>query len=143
MNVVHDFYAKKDQPKKKNFHIKHYHCKLNISFLKKKNPKIIFQRGSKSVKGPKHVQRNVFMLQSPRKIEIELATNKKIDKGIFTFLSNNSNGYVTSRFRSGAINKFSSGWHRLWLEILNKSFEDTIEIKNGEVIGFFVQNLNI
>ena len=83
------------------------------------------------------------MLQSPRKIEIELATNKKIDKGIFTFLSNNSNGYVTSRFRSGAINKFSSGWHRLWLEILNKSFEDTIEIKNGEVIGFFVQNLNI
>ena len=111
--------------------------------FKKTNPKIIFQRDSKSVKGPKHVQRNVFMLQSPRKIEIELATNKKIDKGIFTFLSNNSNGYVTSRFRSGAINEFSSGWHRLWLEILNKSFEDTIEIKNGEVIGFFVQNLNI
>ena len=136
------FTLKKINQKKK---FSHQTLSLQTKHLifKKTNPKIIFQRDSKSVKGPKHVQRNVFMLQSPRKIEIELATNKKIDKGIFTFLSNNSNGYVTSRFRSGAINEFSSGWHRLWLEILNKSFEDTIEIKNGEVIGFFVQNLNI
>ena len=136
------FTLKKINQKKK---FSHQTLSLQTKHLifKKTNPKIIFQRDSKSVKGPKHVQRNVFMLQSPRKIEIELATNKKIDKGIFTFLSNNSNGYVTSRFRSGAINEFSSGWHSLWLEILNKSFEDTIEIKNGEVIGFFVQNLNI
>ena len=136
------FTLKKINQKKK---FSHQTLSLQTKHLifKKTNPKIIFQRDSKSVKGPKHVQRNVFMLQSPRKIEIELATNKKIDKGIFTFLSNNSNGYVTSRFRSGAINEFSSGWHRLWLEILNKSFEDTIDIKNGEVIGFFVQNLNI
>ena len=136
------FTLKKINQKKK---FSHQTLSLQTKHLifKKTNPKIIFQRDSRSVKGPKHVQRNVFMLQSPRKIEIELATNKKIDKGIFTFLSNNSNGYVTSRFRSGAINEFSSGWHRLWLEILNKSFEDTIEIKNGEVIGFFVQNLNI
>ena len=62
MNVVHDFYAEKDQPKKKNF--SHQTLSLQIKHLifKKTNPKIIFQRDSKSVKGPKHVQRNVFML---------------------------------------------------------------------------------
>lgn len=85
------FTLKKINQKKK---FSHQTLSLQTKHLifKKTNPKIIFQRDSKSVKGPKHVQRNVFMLQSPRKIEIELATNKKIDKGIFTFLSNNSNG---------------------------------------------------
>ena len=40
------------------------------------NRKIIFQKGSKSVKSPKHIQRNVVLLYSPRKNNIEPATNE-------------------------------------------------------------------
>ena len=78
------------------------------------------------------------MLCSPRKINIEPATNQKIDTEIFPFLPKNSKGYVRSRFRSGEINEIFFGRNCLWLEILSKSFQDTIEFKKGEIISFFV-----
>lgn len=53
-----------------------------------------------------------------------------------SFLPKNFRGYVRSTNRSGNINELFCGKHHLWLEILNKSFEDTIQIKE-EVIGFF------
>ena len=40
------------------------------------------------------------------------------------------------QFRTNEINKTFYGRHRLWLEILNKSFEDNIEIKKEVPIGF-------
>ena len=33
---------------------------------------------------------------------------------------------------------FFCGKHCLWMEVLNKSFKDNIEIKKGQPIGFFV-----
>ena len=33
---------------------------------------------------------------------------------------------------------FFYGKHCLWMEVLNKSFKDNIEIKKGQPIGFFV-----
>ena len=78
------------------------------------------------------------MPYSPRKISTEPATNEKIDTEIFVSLPRNSRGYVTSKFRTDEINKLFYGKHCLLVEILNKSFGDTIEIKKGQAIGFFV-----
>ena len=36
------------------------------------------------------------------------------------------------------MNELFHGKHRLWVEILNKYFEDHFEIKKGQVLGFLV-----
>ena len=83
-------------------------------------------------------KKNVFKLYSPRKTSIEPATNENTDTEIFASLSRKSRGYVTSKFRTDEINELFYRKHHLWVEILNKSFEDTIEMKKGQAIGFFV-----
>ena len=54
------------------------------------------------------------------------------------FLPTNSSGFLTSKFRGDEINELFHGKHRLWVEILNKYFEDHVEIKKGQVFGFLV-----
>ena len=49
--------------------------------------RIIFEKDNKSVKYPKHLHRNGFLVYSPRKINIEPATNKKIDTEIFVIFT--------------------------------------------------------
>ena len=44
---------------------------------------------------------------------------------------------MTSKLTKDEINKLFYGKHPLWLGILNESFEDIIEIKKGQPIGFF------
>ena len=58
--------------------------------------KIIFEKISRTVKNPKHLQKNVFLLYSPRKFTIEPASNKKVDTEMTAFLLRNSKGYITS-----------------------------------------------
>ena len=41
----------------------------------------------------------------------------------------NSKGFITSIFRRDEIDEICSEKQRLWIEILNKYFEDTVEIK--------------
>ena len=76
------------------------------------------------------------MLYSLRKISIEPATNEKIDIEIFASLPRNSRGYVSSKFKTDEINELFYGKHRLWVEILNKSFEDTIKLKKDKLLVF-------
>ena len=45
------------------------------------------------------------------------------------FLPKNSKGFVTSIFQGDEINEISGQKQCLWIEILNKSFEKTVEIK--------------
>ena len=40
--------------------------------------KIRFEKDNKGVKNPRHLQRNVFILFSPRQIKIELAVAEKL-----------------------------------------------------------------
>ena len=53
-------------------------------------------------------------------------------------LPTNSEGFLTSKFRGDKINEIFNEKHRLWVEILNKSFKDHIEIKKGQPLGFLV-----
>ena len=98
--------------------------------------KITFEKDSAQVKIPGHLQRHVFILYSQWTIKIEPASCRKIDLGITAFLPTNSRGFVTSKFRGDEINELFHGKRRLWVEILNKSSEDHIEIKKGQPLGF-------
>ena len=65
----------------------------------------------------------------PRTVKIEPATIIKIDTELVLLLPQNSKGFITSIFRSDEIDEICSEKQRLWIEILNKYFEDTVEIK--------------
>ena len=70
---------------------------------------------------------------------------KNIDTGIVVFLLEKSLGFVRSKFNSDNICKFFGGQNSLWMEILNKSYGDTIETSMRQILGFLVvepENLN-
>ena len=56
--------------------------------------KIMFEKDSRRVENPKHLQINVFMLYSRMTFTIEPASNKKIDTEVTAFLPRNSKGYI-------------------------------------------------
>ena len=100
----------------------------------------MFEKGSASVKNPKHIQKKVFLLYSPRQLKTELVSCKKIDTEVTAFLPANSTGFLTSRHRIAKISELFDGKHRFWIEILNKSFEDDNEIKRGVPLAFLPVN---
>ena len=104
-----------------------------------KEMKIILKRSQANVKKPKHLKKNIFILYSPRTLKIEPATCKSIDTEIIVSLPENSKGFFTSIFRGDEIIEFSSDQQEsLWVEILNKSYEETVEIKKNKPSGFLL-----
>ena len=91
----------------------------------------------KTSKHPKHLQRKCFCFIHQEKLILNQRLTKKLTLNYLCCLPKNSRGYVRSTNKSGNHNELFCGKHCLGLEILNKSFEDTIQIKE-EVIGFFV-----
>ena len=53
----------------------------------------------------------------------------KIDTEMVVFLPQNSKWFITLIFQGDKINKTYSQKQRLWIEILNKYLEETLEIK--------------
>ena len=99
---------------------------------------IIFKRSQAKIKKPKHLKKNVFVVYSPRTVKIEPATSTKIDTEIIVLLPKDSQGFITSIFRENKINEFSSNQQRLRVEILNKSYKETLKLKNNNPLGFIV-----
>ena len=97
---------------------------------------IIFKR---TVKKLKHTDGNVFAICAPKSINIEPATSYSIDTELIVLLPDNLCGYVTSKFRGDEIDKFNAKKQRLWVEILNKSYEFKLEIKKNSVLGFVIK----
>ena len=89
----------------------------------------ILKRSQANVKKPKHLKNFFFIFYSPRTVKIESATSKRIDTEIIVSLPKNSKGFITSIFRGDEISEFKTDQQRLWVEILNKSYEDTVKIK--------------
>ena len=90
--------------------------------------KILLEKDNFSQKNPKHLQKNVFILYSPRAVKVEPATNMKIDTKMTIFSTKFKRvSYII--LRGNKINKHFYGKHRLWVEVLNKCFEGTVEMK--------------
>ena len=99
---------------------------------------IIFEKSSSNVKKLTHLKKNIFIIYCPRTVKIEPATSTKINTEIVVFLPQKAKGYVTSIFRGDEINESCCKKQRLWVEILKKSFEETVEIKKNIPLGFLV-----
>lgn len=100
--------------------------------------KIIFKMSNRGVRNPKHLRKNIFIIYSSKKVKIEPSTCLNIDTEIILSLPEKSNGFVTSIFSDDEVNELRQKKQRLQIEILNKSFEDTIEIKRHGPLGFVV-----
>ena len=100
--------------------------------------KIIFKMSNRGVRNPKHLRKNIFIIYSSKKVKIEPSTCLNIDTEIILSLPEKSNGFVTSIFSDDEVNELRQKKQRLQIEILNKSFEDTIEIKRHDPLGFVV-----
>lgn len=100
--------------------------------------KIVFKETSKTVKYSRHLQRNAFIIYSPKVFKVESSSYIKIDTKLILSLPQNSKGFVTSIFRGDEISEFKTDKEGLWVEILNKSFEEPIKIKKDQPLGFVV-----
>ena len=69
--------------------------------------KITLENDNKGVKNPRHLQRNIFMLYSPRQFKTEPSSYKEIATELTGFLPTNSKGFLTSNVeRTKIINFF-------------------------------------
>ena len=100
--------------------------------------KIIFKMSNRGVRNPKHLRKNIFIIYSSKKVKIEPSTCLNIGTEIILSLPEKSNGFVASIFSGDEVNELRQEKQRLQIEILNKSFEDTIEIKRHSPLGFVV-----
>ena len=100
--------------------------------------KIIFKMSNRGVRNPKHLRKNIFIIYSSKKVKIEPSTCLNIDTEIILPLPEKSNGFVASIFSGDEVNELRQKKQHLQIEILNKSFEDTIEIKRHSPLGFVV-----
>ena len=82
--------------------------------------KVILKRDIANLKRPFYLKDNIFLLYAPRNIKIEPMLN------IEPILS-----FLTSKFREDKTNGIWSGEQCLWVEILSKSCELSIEIKKA------------
>ena len=77
---------------------------------------------------------------------METATCSKIDKNISLILPKKAKAFCTLKFMGDEIYQIKTKKERLWIEILNKSYEEDLKIKNkNSILGFLVtepENLN-
>ena len=99
---------------------------------------ILFKKDTTAIKNSKHMKRGVFVIISPRHIKVESASYCRIDTETVVFSPTNSRGFITLKVNGNELKEFFEGEHRLWIEILNRSFEDNIIIKKDKLLGFLV-----
>ena len=99
---------------------------------------------SKAIKNPKHLQRNNFLIYSPKVVNNKLATNIRVNTELILHLPKNSKGIITYIYQKNQqdslhpldkINEFNSDQQHLWIEKLSKSFEETVKIKKELTFG--------
>ena len=84
------------------------------------------------------MKKYIFIIYSPRTVKTDLATNIQIDTELVLFLPQKSKEFITSISRGDEINELCSEKQHLWIEILNKSFGETVEMKRKKPLGFLV-----
>ena len=99
---------------------------------------IIFKRDNPRSKKTEYLKRNIFIIYSPRTVTVEPATCSEIDTEIVLILKKNAKAFVTSKFRGDEIFEINGETQRLWMEILNKSYNEPIKVIKNIFLGFVV-----
>ena len=75
-----------------------YYCKLNISSKKSNARQNLVWKRQQEIKKSKALRKKYFLFH--QEILLESARNKRTDTAITAFLPRNSEGYITSKFRT-------------------------------------------
>ena len=62
----------------------------------------------------------------------------KIDTNITLILPKKAKAFITSKFRGDEIYEINNETQRLWIEILNNSYQENLKIARNSVLGFIV-----
>ena len=95
---------------------------------------------------PQRFQKNIFSIFAQKSLVIETADIEKINTELLVDLPENYSAYLTTKFKNQAIKEFIGPCKkRLWIEILNSSYLNKLNIKKGDLIGclLFEPNENV
>ena len=98
----------------------------------------VLQLDRSSIKKPRQLKNNVFLIYSPKPVVVEPADSIKIDTNIILNLPKKTKAYVASKFRGQEIYELYEQENRLWIEILNTLYFEKLKIKNKTPLGFLV-----
>ena len=99
---------------------------------------VIFKRTYSRIKKPQHINKNIFVIFTPKRTNIEPTTLYELDTEIILILPQDSHGYVTSKFRGDEVHQINAKKQCLWIEILNKSYEKNLVVEKNSPIGFVI-----
>ena len=99
---------------------------------------VIFERDNRKVKKPKHLQKNILIIYSPRTVTIETASCTKIDTNIILKLPKQAKAFVARKFRGLEIYEINNEKKHLWIEASNTSYTEELKINKNNNLGFLV-----
>ena len=99
---------------------------------------VIFERDNRRVKKPKHLQKNILIIYSPRTVTIETASCTKIDTNIILKLPKQAKAFVARKFRGLEIYEINNEKKHLWIEASNTSYTEELKINKNNILGFLV-----
>ena len=73
----------------------------------------IIERDNPRVKKPLHLQKNIFIIYSPRAVTVEMASCTKIDTNILLILPKKSKAFLASKFTGHEIYEVNNEKKRL------------------------------
>ena len=95
---------------------------------------------------PQRFQKNIFSIFAQKSLVIETADIEKINTELLVDLPENYSAYLTTKFKNQTIKEFIGPCKkRLWIEILNSSYLNKLNIKKGDLMGclLFEPNENV
>lgn len=99
---------------------------------------LLFEIDGAGIKKLQHLKKNIFVIYSPRTITIDTASSIKIDTNIILHLTKKKKAFIPSKFWGQEIYEITKRKSRLWIEILNTSYNANFNIKNKTPLGFLV-----
>ena len=99
---------------------------------------VIFERDNQRVKKPMHLQKNIFIIYSPRSVTVETASSTKIDTNIILKLPKKAKAFLATKFRGHEICEINNRKQRLWIELLNTSYTEDLKIEKISILGYLV-----
>ena len=69
---------------------------------------VIFKRTYGRVKNPQHINKNIFVIFTPKCINIEPATSYELDTEIILILPQGSHGFVPLKFRGDEVHQINA-----------------------------------
>ena len=85
------------------------------------------------------LERNIFSIFAQKSLVIENADTKNIDTELLVELPENYSAYLTTKFENQSVKEFIGPCEkRLWIEILNGSYLNKLNIKKGDRSGYLL-----